>query len=285
MSDERHITIFEVGPRDGLQNVKNIITTTDKVALINALSQTGLTKIEATSFVNPKWIPQLADAKEVMAKIERSKLVDYAVLTPNLLGLERAIAAKADEVAIFTSASEGFCQANLNCSIEQSFERFVPLMQKAKLAGIRVRGYISNIIECPFDGATDPGIVADLAKRLTDMGCYEVSLGDTLGKGDRNNVKRLMQSMIKQMPAQQLAGHFHDTYGRGIENVDVCLDFGISVFDSSIGGIGGCPYAPGAKGNLSTVEIVQHLELVGLETGVDVDSLFSIEQNLPLKQL
>ncbi|MBL1240935.1 MAG: hydroxymethylglutaryl-CoA lyase [OCS116 cluster bacterium] len=277
----RHITIFEVGPRDGLQNIKNNIATADKVALINALSKTGLAKIEATSFVNPKWIPQLADAKEVMAQIERHKQVDYAVLTPNLVGLERAIAAKADEVAIFTSASEGFCQANLNCTIEQSFERFAPLMQKAKSAGIKVRGYISNIIECPFDGVTDPAIVANLTKRLINIGCYEVSLGDTLGKGDKNSVKTLMQHVTKQVPAQQLAGHFHDTYGRALENIDVCLEFGLSVFDSSIGGIGGCPYAPGAKGNVATEQLVQHVESLGFKTGIDVASLRDIAQNLP----
>ncbi|PCI88739.1 MAG: hydroxymethylglutaryl-CoA lyase [Hyphomicrobiales bacterium] len=281
MPNEKQITIFEVGPRDGLQNVKNNIATADKVGLINALSKTGLTKIEATSFVNPKWIPQLADAKEVMAQIERHKHVDYSVLTPNCVGLERAIVAKADEVSIFTSASEGFCQANLNCTIEQSFERFVPLMQKAKSAGIKVRGYISNIIECPFDGVTDPSVVAVLTKRLIDIGCYEVSLGDTLGKGDKNSVKRLMQQVIKQVSAQQLAGHFHDTYGRALENVDVCLEFGVSVFDSSIGGIGGCPYAPGAKGNVATEKLVQHVEGFGFKTGVDVDALHSIAQNLP----
>lgn len=281
MPNQRHITIFEVGPRDGLQNIKNNITIADKVALINALSKTGLTKIEATSFVNPKWIPQLADAKEVMAQIERHKQVDYVVLTPNLIGLERAIAAQADEVAIFTSASEGFCQANLNCTIDQSFERFAPMMQKAKLAGIRVRGYISNIIECPFDGVTDPNIVADLTKRLIDIGCYEISLGDTLGKGDRHSVKKLLLEVTKQVPVKQLAGHFHDTYGRALENVDVCLEFGVSVFDSSIGGIGGCPYAPGAKGNVATEKLVQHIENSGFKTGVDVAALYDITQNLP----
>lgn len=281
MPKQRHITIFEVGPRDGLQNIKNNIATADKVMLIDALSKTGLTKIEATSFVNPKWIPQLADAKEVMAQIERHKQVDYAVLTPNLVGLERAIAAKADEVAIFTSASEGFCQANLNCTIEQSFERFIPLMQKAKSAAIKVRGYISNIIECPFDGVTDPSIVASLTKRLIDIGCYEVSLGDTLGKGDKNNVKRLMQHVIKQVPAKQLAGHFHDTYGRALENIDACLEFDVSVFDSSIGGIGGCPYAPGAKGNVATEKLVKHVEGLGFKTGVDICTLREIAQNLP----
>lgn len=280
MSNQKKITIFEVGPRDGLQNIKNIISTADKVALINALSRTGLMKIEATSFVNPKWIPQLADAKEVMAQIDRNQQVDYAVLTPNVVGLERAIAANADEVAIFTSASEGFCKANLNCTIEQSFERFLPLMLKAKSAGVRVRGYISNIIECPFDGVTRPAIVANLTERLIAIGCYEVSLGDTLGKGDANSIKRLMQHIIKQVPAKQLAGHFHDTFGSAIENIDVCLEFGVRVFDSSIGGIGGCPYAPGANGNVATEKLVKHVEDLGFKTSVDVDSLHDIAQNL-----
>ncbi len=268
-----HVTIFEMGPRDGLQNEPNAIDTKDKIALVDLLSQTGLRKIEVTSFVSPKWVPQMADAADVLAGITRQAGVSYAALTPNLRGLEGAIAARADEVAIFASASEGFSQANINCSIEESFDRFGPVMEAARNAGLPVRGYVSCVTDCPYDGAVAPESVAFVAKRLREMGCYEISLGDTIGAGRPETVGKMLDSVLEAVPAAQLAGHFHDTQGRALDNIEVCLEQGLRVFDSSVGGLGGCPYAPGAAGNVATEAVVERVEALGYETGIDLNAL------------
>ncbi len=268
-----HVTIFEMGPRDGLQNEPKAIDTKDKIALVDLLSQTGLRKIEVTSFVSPKWVPQMADAADVLAGITRQAGVSYAALTPNLRGLEGAIAARADEVAIFASASEGFSQANINCSIEESFDRFGPVMEAARNAGLPVRGYVSCVTDCPYDGAVAPESVAFVAKRLREMGCYEISLGDTIGAGRPETVGKMLDSVLEAVPAAQLAGHFHDTQGRALDNIEVCLEQGLRVFDSSVGGLGGCPYAPGAAGNVATEAVVERVEALGYETGIDLNAL------------
>jgi hydroxymethylglutaryl-CoA lyase len=275
MSDIVHI--YEVGPRDGLQNEKNIIPTARKIELIDLLSRAGLRKIEATSFVSPKWVPQLADAAEVMAGINRMGSVDYAVLTPNLKGFERAIAAGADEVAIFGSASEGFSQKNINCSIDESLARFAPVMQAAAAAGIPVRGYVSCVVACPYDGEVDPRAVRGVARQLHDMGCYEIALGDTTGVGTPDSIRHMIDAVLQEVPANRLAGHFHDTSDNAIDNVRAALDLGLRTFDSAVGGLGGCPYAPGAKGNLSTGTLVAMLEAEGFGTGIDRPALAAAE--------
>ena len=271
------ITIYEVGARDGLQNEAGIIPTTDKIALINALSKTGLHKIEATSFVSPKWIPQMADAADVMAGITRNPSVDYAVLTPNMMGLENALTAKADEVAIFGSASESFSQKNLNCSITESIERFAPVAQGAHDAGVKLRGYISCITDCPYEGAIEPTAVLDVVAKLAEQGCYEISLGDTIGHATPDKIKRLLDTLTAKFPATLFAGHFHDTSGNAIQNVATALPYGLRTFDSAIGGLGGCPYAPGAKGNLSTIPLVEFLHAQGWETGLNIGALKTAE--------
>ncbi len=268
------VTIFEVGPRDGLQNEKTEIATKDKIKLVDLLSQTGLRKIEVTSFVSTKWVPQMADAAQVMAGIQRRADVDYAVLTPNLRGFEGAVAADASEVAIFASASEGFSQNNINCSIAESLERFAPVAKAARDAGIPVRGYVSCIAECPYDGATKPADVAKVAKALAAMGCYEISLGDTIGRATPDQIDAMLTAVLEVVPATMLAGHFHDTSGRAIDNIDVSLAHGLRCFDSSVAGLGGCPYAPGAAGNIATETVLRHLTAQGFETGID-PNLFS----------
>lgn len=279
MMENKQVTIYEVGPRDGLQNEKAIIDTADKVALIDSLSKTGLTKIEATSFVSPKWVPQMGDAQEVMANIERHTSVDYAVLTPNLKGLEGALKAKADEVAIFASASEGFSQKNINCSIKESIDRFRPVAKLAIQEGLKLRGYVSCIVECPYDGAVDPQAVSDVVNQLFDLGCYEVSLGDTIGKASPQSISKLLDALLPKIEVTKLAGHFHDTSGNAIANVDIALKYGLRTFDSAIGGLGGCPYAPGAKGNVSTIQLVEHLHKTNWKTGLDLSALYNA-QNL-----
>ena len=271
MSD--FVTLVEMSPRDGLQNEKNLITTADKIELINLLSECGFSKIEATSFVSPKWVPQLGDASEVMAGISRQKEVVYSVLTPNLRGFENAVEANADEVAIFTSASEGFCQKNINCSIAESIERFAPIMDAAKLKNIPVRGYVSCVTDCPYDGGVSPLKVAEVSKALTDMGCFEVSLGDTIGSGTPEKVSDMLNAVIEQVPASKLAGHFHDTSNTALDNITVSLEAGLRVFDSSVGGLGGCPYAPGAKGNVATESVIELLHQAGYSTGLDLDQV------------
>jgi hydroxymethylglutaryl-CoA lyase len=263
------IRIFEMGPRDGLQNEKRLIPATDKIRLIDMLSGCGFEKIEATSFVSPKWVPQMADAAEVMAGIRRAAGVAYAVLTPNMKGYEAAKAANADEVAVFASASEGFSRKNINCSIAESLDRFRPVAEAAQADGVPVRGYVSCVTDCPYDGPTPPANVARVAAALMEMGCYEVSLGDTIGAGTPETVARMLDAVIEGIEAGFLAGHYHDTKGRALDNILVSLDKGLRTFDSSVGGLGGCPYAPGAKGNVDTEAVVEIVETRGLSTGLD----------------
>lgn len=275
-----HVRIYEVGPRDGLQNEKAIIPTEKKIALIDLLSLTGFEKIEATSFVSPKWVPQLADAEEVLAGIMRAPGVTYAALTPNMKGFERALAARADEVAIFGAASETFSQKNINCSIAESLERFGPIMDAAKAAGIPVRGYISCVAGCPYEGDIAPAAVRDVAERLLAMGCYEISLGDTIGKGTPETISAMLKAVLEAVPADKLAGHYHDTDNRALDNVRASLECGLRVFDSAVGGLGGCPYAPGAKGNVSTTALAHMLEAEGWRTGLDFEKLAAAEAYL-----
>lgn len=265
--------IFEVGPRDGLQNESRPIPTAAKIALIDCLSGAGFRRIEVASFVSPKWVPQMADSAEVLAGITRAPGVSYAALTPNLRGLEGAIAAAADEVAVFGSASEGFSRANINCSIEESLERFRPVFEGAKEAKMKVRGYVSCVVDCPYDGPTAPGSVARVAAALLDMGCYEISLGDTLGRARPEATAAMLDAVLEVVPPGALAGHFHDTAGRALENIEVALACGLRVFDAAIGGLGGCPYAPGAAGNVATEAVARRLSDLGFETGLDAEVL------------
>ena len=271
MSDQ--VLVFEMAPRDGLQNEERIIPTEDKIALVDALSRSGLGKIETASFVSPKWVPQMADGAEVMTGITRRAGVAYTALTPNMKGLERALAAGADEVAVFGAASETFSQRNINCSIAESFQRFRPVVDRAVAEGAPVRGYVSCVTDCPYEGAVVPEAVAEVAKALLDMGCYEVSLGDTIGKGVPETVSAMLGAVLSRVPAEQVAGHFHDTGGRARDNIIAALALGIRTFDTSAGGIGGCPYAPGAQGNVATEAVVGLLEAEGFETGIDPDAL------------
>ncbi|WP_417240994.1 hydroxymethylglutaryl-CoA lyase [Celeribacter halophilus] len=272
------VTIFEVGPRDGLQSLGLQVPTETKAALIEALSRTGLTKIEATSFVSPRWVPQMADAAEVMAQITRTPGVRYAALTPNLKGMEGAIAAGCDEVAIFASASEGFSRANLNCSIEESFERFAPIMERAREVGMPVRGYLSAVIACPYDGAVAPQTVARWSAKLLEIGCYEVSLGDTIGAGTVETLGEMLDVLRDHCPSDRLAGHFHDTHGNARVLVATALERGLRTFDASVAGLGGCPYAPGSRGNIDTRLVMEVLEAQGFSHGVDGDALAQAEQ-------
>ena len=269
----KHVTIFEMGPRDGLQNEKIMIPTEQKIELINRLSETGLQRIEAASFVSPKWVPQMADGADVLTGINRKAGIIYSALTPNLKGYERAIAAKADEVAIFASASEGFSQKNINCSIDESIQRFEPIMQQAKQDGMRVRGYVSCIVECPYDGPVDPAVVASTSAKLIELGCYEVSLGDTIGRATPQDITRMLKVVLDSIPANKLAGHYHDTKNLALDNIQASLELGIRTFDSAVGGLGGCPYAPGAKGNVSTDSVLALLHQLGYETGIDSEKL------------
>lgn len=268
-----HVQIFEMGPRDGLQNQTRIIPFDDKIKLVDMLSDCGFEKIEVASFVSPKWVPQMADSDKVMAGITRRKNVTYSALTPNMRGYDAAVLAGADEVAIFASASEGFSQANINCSIEESIARFKPVLVAAKADNIPVRGYISCVIECPYDGVTEPQKVAELAALLMELGCYGVSLGDTIGAGVPDTVRRMLAAVLAVVPAADLAGHFHDTHGWALDNIGTSLDMGLRVFDAAVGGLGGCPFAPGAAGNVDTVSVVDLLHKRGFVTGLDVDKL------------
>ncbi|WP_134680674.1 hydroxymethylglutaryl-CoA lyase [Paracoccus ravus] len=261
--------IFEMSPRDGLQNERRLIPAADKIALVDMLSRAGFRRIEVTSFVSPKWVPQLADAAEVMAGISRAPGVSYAVLTPNVKGYEAARAARADEVAVFASASEGFSRANLNATIAESLERFAPLAEAARADGIPMRGYVSVVTDCPFDGPVPPGNVARVVAALRDLGCYEVSLGDTIGQGRPETVDAMLSAVLDELPPDRLAGHFHDTAGRALQNIDASLARGLRVFDAAVGGLGGCPYAPGARGNVATEAVAAHLAARGYETGID----------------
>ncbi len=267
------VRIFEVGPRDGLQNETRIIPASDKIRLIDLLSCCGFAKIEATSFVAPKWVPQMADADEVLRAIQRRPGVKYTALTPNLQGYLRAKAAGADEVAIFASASESFSQKNINCSIAESLARFRPVMAAALADGMPVRGYISCVVACPYDGPTAPAAVAQLAAVLLEMGCYQVSLGDTIGAGAPDTIAAMLTVVLTTIPADCLAGHYHDTNANALGNIDVSLDSGLRTFDTSVGGLGGCPFAPGAKGNVSTGAVVARMHGRGFTTGIDPDCL------------
>ncbi|MCT4555839.1 MAG: hydroxymethylglutaryl-CoA lyase [Pelagimonas sp.] len=267
------VEIFEVGPRDGLQNEKAQIATADKIALVDCLSGAGFKRIECASFVSPKWVPQMADSGAVLAGISRAEGVSYAALTPNLKGLERAIEARADEVAIFGSASEGFSKANINASIAESLDRFAPVAKAAQEAGLPVRGYVSCVVECPYDGAVAPGAVARVVAALRDMGCYEISLGDTIGRGAPEAVAAMLQAVTQEMEAPKLAGHFHDTGGRALDNIGVSLEAGLRVFDGAVGGLGGCPYAPGAAGNVASESIHDYVISKGYQTGLKRDTL------------
>ncbi|WP_448650635.1 hydroxymethylglutaryl-CoA lyase [Pseudomonas fluorescens] len=268
-----HVRLVEVGPRDGLQNEARPISVADKVQLVDALTHAGLSYIEVGSFVSPKWVPQMAGSADVFAQIQRKPGVTYGALAPNLRGFEDALAAGVKEVAVFAAASEAFSQRNINCSISESLERFAPIMAAAKQHGVSVRGYVSCVLGCPYEGDIAPQQVAAVARELYAMGCYEVSLGDTIGTGTAGATRRLFEVVGAQVPRDRLAGHFHDTYGQAIANIYASLLEGINVFDSSIAGLGGCPYAKGASGNVATEDVVYLLNGLGIDTGIDLDAL------------
>ncbi|WP_024890511.1 hydroxymethylglutaryl-CoA lyase [Luteimonas huabeiensis] len=267
------VRIVEVSPRDGLQNESAIVPTAVKIELIDRLSRTGLRTIEATSFVSPKWIPQLADAAEVFAGIERRPGIAYPVLVPNETGYERARAVGVEEIAVFTAASEAFNRRNINASIDESLQRFAPVMARARADGVRVRGYVSTVLGCPYQGEVPLADVVRVARALHAMGCYEVSLGDTIGVGTPAKAAAMLRAVAAEVPVQALALHFHDTYGQALANVLACLDLGARVIDAAVAGTGGCPYARGASGNLATEDAVYMLHGLGLETGVDLAAL------------
>ncbi|RXV62134.1 hydroxymethylglutaryl-CoA lyase [Roseovarius sp. A46] len=267
------VEIFEVGPRDGLQNEAARIATRDKIALVDCLSEAGFARIEVASFVSPKWVPQMADSGEVLRGIRRAPGVRYAALTPNMRGLSDALEAGADEVAIFGSASEGFSKANINATIEESLARFAPVTEAAGAEGLRVRGYVSCVVECPYDGPVDPAQVAQVAESLWQMGCYEISLGDTIGRGTPEAVDAMLAAVMDVVPVDRLAGHFHDTSGRALDNIEAALARGVRVFDAAVGGLGGCPYAPGAAGNVATEAVQERLAALGYQTGLDREVL------------
>ena len=271
----RAVRLCEVGPRDGLQNEKAMVPTDVKVALIDMLTDAGLPAIEATSFVSPKWVPQMADAADVMARIARKAGVRYPVLTPNLKGFDAALAAGADEVAVFVAATESFSKRNINCSIAESLERARPVFEAAREAGVRVRGYISVVLGCPYEGDVDPAAVAEIAAALHALGAYEVSLGDTIGTGTAGKTQVLLRRVAERVPIAALAGHFHDTYGQALANIYASLEVGVATFDCSVAGLGGCPYAKGATGNVATEDVVYLLDGLGIETGVDMTKLRS----------
>lgn len=266
------VKMVEVGPRDGLQNEKQV-PLSDKIALINALSKTGLSYIEAASFVSPKWVPQMADSDEVMRQIERANGITYAALTPNIKGFEAAIQAGTDEVAIFAAASEAFSQKNINCSISESLQRFAPVLEAAKKANIKVRGYVSCVLGCPYQGEVALKDVVRVARSLYDMGCYEISLGDTIGVGTPVQAQKMLSAVAEQVPMAALALHFHNTYGQALANIASCLPLGVATIDSAVAGLGGCPYAKGASGNVASEDVLYMLNGMGIETGVDLNAL------------
>jgi len=270
---KNHVRIVEVGPRDGLQNEKAIVPTPVKIELIDRLSDTGLQTIEATSFVSPKWVPQLADATDVYTAIRKKTGVRYPVLVPNLQGYERARAVGVTEIAVFTAASEAFNRKNINASIDESIERFTPVMERAKADGVAVRGYVSTVLGCPYQGDVPVADVVRVAKRLHDLGCYEISLGDTIGIGTPAKAKAMLAAVVDTVPIDALAIHFHDTRGQALANILACLELGVAVVDSAVSGMGGCPYARGASGNVATEDVVYMLHGMGIATGVDLDRL------------
>ncbi|UVM23731.1 hydroxymethylglutaryl-CoA lyase [Pseudomonas wadenswilerensis] len=275
MSLPEKVRLVEVGPRDGLQNEAQPISVADKVRLVDDLSAAGLSYIEVGSFVSPKWVPQMAGSAEVFANIQQHSGVTYAALAPNLRGFEDALAAGVKEVAVFAAASEAFSQRNINCSISDSLQRFVPIMEAARQHGVRVRGYVSCVLGCPYEGMISAEQVAPVARELHDMGCYEVSLGDTIGTGTPGATRRLFEVVGAQVPRDQLAGHFHDTYGQALANVYASLLEGISVFDSSVAGLGGCPYAKGASGNVASEDVLYMLQGLDIDTGIDLERLIA----------
>ena len=276
----KKVRLVEVGPRDGLQNEAQPISVADKVRLVDDLSATGLSYIEVGAFVSAKWVPQMAGSAEVFAQIQRNEDITYAALAPNWRGFEEALAAGVKEVAVFAAASEAFSQRNINCSISESLERFAPIMEAARLHGIKVRGYVSCVLGCPYEGKVAPQQVAAVANELLAMGCYEISLGDTIGTGTPGATRDLIDVVAGQIPRGKLAGHFHDTYGQALANVYASLLEGIEVFDSSIAGLGGCPYAKGASGNVATEDVLYMLNGLGIDTGVDLDKLISAGQRI-----
>jgi hydroxymethylglutaryl-CoA lyase len=272
------VRIVEVGPRDGLQNEPGEVPTAVKLELIERLAEAGLPAVEATGFVSPKWVPQMADHTEVLERIRRKPGVSYPVLTPNLKGFEAARAAGATEVAIFGAASEAFSRRNINCSIAESLERFRPVAEAARKADVRVRGYVSCVLGCPYEGEIAPQRVAEVAGALFEMGCYEVSLGDTIGVGTPGKTKAMLEACARRIPIERLAGHYHDTYGQALANIYASLELGVRTFDASVAGLGGCPYAAGASGNVATEDVVYMLHGLGMDTGVDLDRLVGIGQ-------
>ncbi|KIP87073.1 hydroxymethylglutaryl-CoA lyase [Stenotrophomonas maltophilia] len=274
MSD--YVRIVEVGPRDGLQNEKQPVSTADKIALIDRLSATGLRSIEATSFVSPRWVPQLADAAEVYAGIQRAPGVAYPVLVPNEQGYDRALAAGVQEVAVFTAASETFNRTNTNAGIDESLARFEPILRRAADDGVRVRGYVSTVLGCPYQGEVAVSEVVRVARALHGMGCYEISLGDTIGVGTPRKARAMLQAVAAEVPMQALAVHFHDTYGQAVANIASCVEAGVRVVDSAVSGAGGCPYAKGASGNVASEDAVYLLHGMGMRTGVELEPLAGI---------
>jgi hydroxymethylglutaryl-CoA lyase len=267
------VRIVEVGPRDGLQNEPGVVTVDTKIALIEALADAGLRSIEAGSFVSPKWVPQMADTASVLARLRRAPGVSYPVLVPNMQGLEAACAVPVEEIAVFGAASESFSRRNINCSIAESLDRFRPVVAAAIARGLRVRGYVSCVLGCPYEGAIAPEAVAAIAGALRDMGCYEISLGDTIGIGTPLQARTMLKSVAEIVPMDRLALHFHDTYGQALANILACLELGVAVIDSAVAGLGGCPYAKGASGNVATEDVVYMLNGMGIETGVDLARL------------
>ena len=268
-----HVTLVEVGPRDGLQNEAQPVPAADKVELVHRLQQAGLQHIEVTSFVSPKWVPQMADNSAVMAGIARRPGVRYSALTPNMKGFEGALAAGADEVVIFAAASEAFSQRNINCSVAESIERFRPVAEAARAHGLRVRAAVSCALGCPYEGEVGIGAVVDVAQRLLDIGAHHIGIADTIGVGTAGRVSAVMEAALKHVPLSELSGHFHDTYGQALTNIHACLQLGIHTFDASVAGLGGCPYAKGATGNVATEDVVYLLHGLGIDTGIDLDAL------------
>ncbi|MEQ6918170.1 hydroxymethylglutaryl-CoA lyase [Halomonas aquatica] len=273
MAFPQTVRLVEVGPRDGLQNEPEPINTATKLELIERLGAAGLSYIEAASFVSPKWVPQMADHREVMQGIRRREGVTYSALTPNLKGLEAALECGVEEVAVFGAASEAFSQKNINCSVAESLDRFAPVLERAREANVRVRGYVSCVLGCPYEGEIAPAKVAEVAKALYDMGCYEVSLGDTIGTGTPLKAKRMIEAVARDIPMDKLAAHFHDTYGQALANLYAVLEEGVAVIDSSVAGLGGCPYAKGASGNVASEDVVYLLDGLGIESGIDLNAL------------